>query len=103
MFPDYILTSIQLSVSRNLSKSLSPLRSRYSSVEVRKQELLNARKEVRVVGCGVWSVGDFLTQDKTQYNAMERDLAVVNLYFGSSTIYGQSSVVQRLVEGVHLK
>ena len=33
-----------------------------------------------------------VTQDDTEYNALEHDLAVVNLYFGSSTVYGQHSV-----------
>ena len=32
-----------------------------------------------------------LTEDLTQYNALERDLAVVNLYFGSSSVFGQLS------------
>ena len=27
----------------------------------------------------------------SQYNALERDLAVVNLYFGSSSVFGQLS------------
>ena len=36
----------------------------------------------------------FVNQDTSKYNALEQDLAVVNLYFGSSTVYGQSSDVQ---------
>ena len=43
---NFYLTSIWLHLSRNLSSSLSPLRSRYSSEEVRKQEILTARREV---------------------------------------------------------
>ena len=40
------LTFTFLHLARNLSKSLSPLRSRYSSEEVRKQELLIDWREV---------------------------------------------------------
>ena len=40
-------------LSRNLSESLSPLRSRYSSEEVRKQELLNPRKKVACTYCAM--------------------------------------------------
>ena len=36
------------------------------------------------------SISYSVTQDNSEYNALEHDLAVVNLYFGSSTVYGQT-------------
>jgi hypothetical protein len=39
-----------------------------------------------------WRACSILTKDLSQYNALERDLAVVNLYFGSSSVFGQLSV-----------
>ena len=33
-----------------------------------------------------------VTQDNSEYNALEQDLAVVNLYFGPSFVYGQRFV-----------
>ena len=46
---------------------------------------------VQCVVCSLQST----TQDNSEYNALEQDLAVVSLYFGSSTAYGQSSVQQK--------
>ena len=76
---------------------MSPLRSRYSTEESREQELLAARREVRTMLIVLLFLfhGELaltlLTEDLTQYNALERDLAVVNLYFGSSSVFGQLS------------
>ena len=39
-------------------------------------------------------VSEIVTQDNSEYNALEHDLAVVNLYFGSSTVYGQYRPLQ---------
>ena len=36
-------------------------------------------------------------QDHSEYNALEHDLAVVNLYFGSSSVYGQHNRVSCLI------
>ena len=37
------------------------------------------------------SVFDYMNNNKdTEYNAYEKDIAVVNLYFGDSTVFGSS-------------
>ena len=39
--------------------------------------------------CWCVYISDSVTKDNSEYNALEHDLAVVNLYFGASTAYGQ--------------
>ena len=50
------------------------IRKRYPTKESREDELLTARREA-----------------DPSYNALEEDIAVVNIYFGSYTAFGQYS------------
>ena len=62
------------------------MRRRYISSSREEQELLSARKKVLLPY--IWN---FL-EDELTYNVLEKDIAVINLYFGASTVQGNISI-----------
>ena len=65
----------------------SPTRKEYKKPIMRKREILSSLSEV---------ILDFLffhpPQEDPVYNAYERDIAVVNIFFGQTTAFGNFSV-----------
>ena len=98
-----LLTSGQnknLTIARNRTESLDAMRRRYISSSREEQELLSARKKVRlpheVISRISFEMLDLYEntqlKDELTYNALEKDIAVLNIYFGASNVQGNSSI-----------
>ena len=78
------------------------MRNVYPSDKIKNAELLAALKKVSDISFLIWfwpnlgyiwdKKNYFVFQADPIYNALEKDIAVVNLYFGSSTVYGNGHV-----------
>ena len=83
---------------RERAMSLNPMRKVYPSDKIKDAELLVALKKVERYSSHSFSLRNFWNysekiclrffQADPVYNALEKDIAVVNFYFGSSTVYG---------------
>ena len=70
-----------------VQKLSSPLRYNYHTQEQRSEELLQGLTEVNVLGFGIDNYHLYFQSDSV-YNAFERDVAMVNIFFGKSTVIG---------------
>ena len=83
-----------IQLQRNRTESVNATRRRYISSSKEQQELLTARKKV-ILPYLFWNI-EFIWESPTEtyqedeltYNALEKDIAVVNLFFGDSTVQG---------------
>ena len=83
---------------RERATSLNPMRKVYPSDKIKDAELLVALKKVDRYSSHSFSLQNFwnssdkiclrFVQADPVYNALEKDIAVVNFFFGSSTVYG---------------
>ena len=55
---------------------------------VGEKELITSLTKVAKADEKYWIKGIF-QQDKLQYNAYENDIAIVNIFFGEPTVYGE--------------
>ena len=66
----------------------SPLRDEYPLDSMASDEILTSRVQEKVM-YDVWQRHrQNAAQDGSKYNAFERDIAVVNLFFGDSAVFG---------------
>ena len=87
---------------RERAMSLNPMRKVYPSDKIKDAELLVALKKVERYSSHSFSLQNFwnysekiclrFVQADPVYNALEKDIAVVNFFFGSSTVYGDSDI-----------
>ena len=76
------------------------MRRRYISSSREEQELLSARRKVlllhEVISRISFEMLDLYEntqlKDELTYNALEKDIAVLNIYFGASNVQGNSSI-----------
>ena len=70
-----------------VDKTSGPMRLKYPK-SVGEKELITSLTKVAKADEKYWTKGIFL-QDKLQYNAYEKDIAIVNIFFGEPTVYGE--------------
>jgi hypothetical protein len=68
-----------------------PLRKEYPTLRMEEDELLKHLTKVTIQSQAnpMPSLQDPITLQDPMYNAYERDLAVVNIFFGDSTVFGE--------------
>ena len=67
---------------------MNATRRRYNTSSKEQQELLTARKKVILTQILQNLYEKTFKEDELTYNALEKDIAVVNLYFGASSVQG---------------
>ena len=73
-------------VTSYISGLQGPLRLKYPH-DMAEKELITSLAEVVCPVCDNYSI--FSPQGSPSYNAYEKDIALVNIYFGDSTVFGE--------------
>ena len=68
----------------------SPLRMSYPSEELQERELMRNLAEVLVFFIQILTLIFKYCQENSVYNAFEKDIAVINIFFGESTALGDN-------------
>ena len=73
------------------SRVPGPLRLKYPKISWTEQELLVSLTQVSIPNA---SIDHYPLQEEAYYNAYEKDIAVVNIFFGGSTVFGEEMSYQ---------
>ena len=88
--PDVQSTYGNASESTSYIRGLQgPLRPKYPN-DIAQKELMASLTEVLTLYIHSSRYNTTLIQGEQYYNAFEKDIAVVNIYFGDSTVFGKS-------------
>ena len=74
-----------------INQRLGPLRLKYPH-SMADRELISSLAKVYADSPNMRSYLQSLYQDQVSYNAYEKDIAIVNIFFGDSTVFGESHI-----------
>ena len=91
MWQPSVVATYENGTTSYIDQLSGPMRLKYPN-EMAEKELVTWLTEVLLQKFLMWKVKCFFLQGDKLYNAYERDIAIVNIFFGESTVFGELSI-----------